>query len=113
MSWLSDYLSPELSCTLLEGVILVPRAVAGKLTTRTQDPEKMLQQARAGELEALVITSEKDKLLNSDGVREVYEESGWKKYVLRHIKDADHMPWLSKADEFREIVLGWMKERHR
>lgn len=112
ISWLSDHLSPELSRTLLEGVRVVPNNIIGKLATRVQNPEKMLREVREGRLEFLVIACAKDMLVNLEGYKAVFEEFGWKNWTLRQLEEADHMPWASSAEEFREIVIGWMKERH-
>ncbi|KAF9444796.1 alpha/beta-hydrolase [Macrolepiota fuliginosa MF-IS2] len=111
-SFLSDDLTPDLRRALLEGIMLVSSNVAGKLSTRAHDPEKMLQEGRDGGLEVLVVTGGKDKLVNATGVRETYEESGWKKCIHRHLEEGDHMPWLSRPDEYRDLVLSWIQERH-
>lgn len=112
VSWLSDHLSPELSRALLEGVHVVPKTITGKLATRFQNPQKMLREAREGKLELLVIACAKDMLVNLEGYKAVFEESGWKNCSLQQLEEADHMPWVSSAEEFREVVIGWMKERH-
>lgn len=112
VSWLSDYLNPELYRKLLEGVIVVPRDVAVKLTTRIQDPRRMLQLGREGRLDVLVVMGEKDKFFCLDGVKSVYEEVGWKNVVFRLVEGADHMTWLSRPDVFRDTVLTWIQGRH-
>ncbi|KAF9449690.1 alpha/beta-hydrolase [Macrolepiota fuliginosa MF-IS2] len=111
-SLLSEHLSPDLYRILLEGIMLVPRGVASRLTSRVHDPEKMLKQARDGELELLLVTGGKDKLVDAEGIRGTFDESGWKLYIHKHIEGADHMPWVSTSDEFRDIVLGWIRGRH-
>lgn len=112
VSWLSDYLNPELYRKLLEGVIVVPRDVAVKLTTRIQDPRRMLQLGREGRLDVLVVMGEKDKFFCLDGVKSVYEEVGWKNVDFRLVEGADHMTWLSRPDVFRDTVLTWIQGRH-
>jgi len=112
ISHLSNNLSPELSHTLFAGVNDVPKDVIGIMATRAQDPEKMLQEARNGKLELLAIACGRDMIINLEGFRAVFEESGWKNYTLRQLDEADHMPWVSRAEEFREAVMGWVRQRH-
>jgi pimeloyl-ACP methyl ester carboxylesterase len=111
ISWLSDKVSPDLARMILEGFILVPRALAIKSTCRTQNTDAMLKKARAGELELLLITGAKDRLMNIEAVKAVYQETEWKKYVHKHFEDGDHMPWISIPDQFRLCVLQWIGER--
>ncbi len=112
VSWLSNHLPQELSSALLEGIYVVPKEITSKLVGRTQNPERMLQEARKGGLELLVISCGKDMFLDPEGYKAVFEDSGWKNYTLQHLEEADHMPWVSRPEEFREAMLGWMKERH-
>lgn len=107
----SDKLSPCLFRVLLEGVILQPRGVAARVNTRKQNPEKMLQEARNGRLKLLAIGGGKDKLLNAEGFKSVFQDLGWKRYTYKHLEEADHIPWVSCAEEFREVVLAWLKEQ--
>lgn len=107
----SDKLSPEFFRVLLEGVILQPRTIAARLNTRKHNPEKMLQEAREGRLELLVVSGGKDKLLNVEGFKAVFEDLGWKKHTYKHLEEADHIPWVSCPEGFREIVLSWISER--
>ncbi|KAJ3552663.1 hypothetical protein NP233_g12827 [Leucocoprinus birnbaumii] len=109
----SDPMSPNFFRILLEGVILVPRPVAIKLTSRTQNTDVMFTKARSGELDLLLITGGKDKLTNAAAIKTVYEEIGWKKYTYQHLEDGDHIPWLSEQERFRETVLGWVRERQQ
>ncbi|KAF9449217.1 alpha/beta-hydrolase [Macrolepiota fuliginosa MF-IS2] len=109
----SDKLSPELFRILLEGVIQQPRAIAARLNSRTHNPEKMLREAREGKLELLVVSAGKDKLLNVEGFKAVFDELGWKKWTYEHLEDADHIPWVSCPEAFREIVIPWVRERYR
>lgn len=112
ISWLSDRLPPDLYRALLEGVILVPRALATKFISRTHNMDAMIKKAQSGQIELLLITGRRDKLVNATAVKAVYEEIGWKNYVYQHLDDGDHMPWLSVPDEFRETVLQWARERN-
>ncbi|KXN82162.1 hypothetical protein AN958_02971 [Leucoagaricus sp. SymC.cos] len=112
VNWLSDRISPELYRSLLEGLIVVPRVIASKASTRIQNPDTMFQKGRDGELGLLLITGKKDKLMNGGAVKVAYEETGWKKLTHCHFESGDHMPWLSVAEQFRETVLQWVKERH-
>ncbi|KAF5350070.1 hypothetical protein D9756_009078 [Leucocoprinus leucothites] len=105
----SEVISHDLFCTLLEGVIIQPRAVTAQVVSRKQDPTKLLQEGRDGKMEVLVVTGGKDSLVSAPGLRAVYEEMGWKKCTVKHLDEADHMPWVSRGDEFREIILGWIK----
>lgn len=105
-------MSQDLYRVLLEGVILQPRAVTGKLITRKQDPVRFLQDARDGKVDVLVVGGGKDELVDAEGLMLIYKELGWKKYTLKRLDKADHMPWISAAETFRDTVLGWVKERH-
>lgn len=105
----SEELSPDLFRILLEGMILQPRGVAKWVNKRTQNPEKMLHEARAGRLPQLAISGGRDELLIVEGFKKVFEELEWKRLTYRHLPNADHMPWVSCAEEFREIVLAWLK----
>lgn len=107
----SSVMSQDLYRKLLEGVLLQPRSVTAKLITRKQDPEKFLQEAREGKLDALVVRGGKDALVNSEELEAVYQDLGWKKYRLIHLDDGDHLPWVSSSEEFCTAVLGWVKER--
>jgi pimeloyl-ACP methyl ester carboxylesterase len=106
----SEKLSNDLFRVLLEGMIRQPRAAAVWVHKRKQDPEKMLEEARAGKLPLLAIGGGKDKFLNAEGFRATYEDLDWKKMTYRHMEDADHIPWVSCPEEFREAVLTWLEE---
>jgi pimeloyl-ACP methyl ester carboxylesterase len=106
----SKKLSPDLSRILLEGMVMQPRGVAKWVNKRTQNPEKMLREARAGRLPLLAISGGKDELLIVEGFKKVFEDLEWKGLTYRHLQDADHIPWVSCAEEFRETVLAWLKE---
>ncbi|KAF5350071.1 hypothetical protein D9756_009079 [Leucocoprinus leucothites] len=107
----SEKLSPNLARILLEGIMLQPRRCAISMNARTHDPTKMLQEAREGRLKLLVIGGGKDKTLNVEGFKALLDETGWKEYTYRHLEEADHMPWVSQPDAFRDIVLGWISRR--
>ncbi|XP_006459465.1 hypothetical protein AGABI2DRAFT_191431 [Agaricus bisporus var. bisporus H97] len=106
----SDELSPELFRILLEGMIMQPRGAAVLAFKRKQNPEKMLQEARGGRLPLLGISGLKDKGLIAEELKRELENLGWKRMTYRFLQDADHIPWVSCAEEFREIVLTWIKE---
>lgn len=106
----SDKLPTDLFRVLLEGMVLQPRAAAVWVHKRKQDPEKMLEAARAGKLPLLAIGGGKDKFLDEDGFKATYEELGWQRMTYRHLEDADHVPWVSSPEEFRDVVLAWLRE---
>jgi pimeloyl-ACP methyl ester carboxylesterase len=108
----SEKLSTDLFRVLLEGMVLQPRAAAVWVHKRKQDPERMLEEARAGKLPLLAIGGGKDKFLNAEGFKATYEDLGWKKMTYRHLEDADHIPWVSCPEEFREVVLAWFEQLH-
>lgn len=105
----SDDLSPELFRILVEGVLLQPRSITPRVSTRSQNPEKLLQEARAGNLPTLVVTGGKDRLVNAEGLKAVTQRGEWQKSTYSHLENADHMPWVSLPDIFRDTVLGWVK----
>jgi pimeloyl-ACP methyl ester carboxylesterase len=105
----SEKLSPELFRILLEGVLLQPRSIAARLGTRSQNPDRLLQEARAGNLPILVVTGGRDGLLNPEGLKDFIQGVGWQKFTYSHLENADHMPWVSDPEAFRDTVLGWVK----
>ncbi|KAF9449216.1 alpha/beta-hydrolase [Macrolepiota fuliginosa MF-IS2] len=107
----SNVISPDLCRVLLEGVIVQPRAVTGRLLSRQQNPEKLLQGGRDGKLDVLIVSGGEDRMVGVEGLRAVYEEIGWKKCSFKHLDKADHIPWASSAEAFRDAVLGWVKGR--
>jgi pimeloyl-ACP methyl ester carboxylesterase len=108
INMISDKLPPDMARILLESIMLQPRRSAIMMNTRTHNPERMLQEARAGNLKLLAIGGGRDKTLSVEGFKAILEETGWKEYTYRHMEEADHMPWVSKPDEFRDIVIGWV-----
>ncbi|KAJ3569557.1 hypothetical protein NP233_g4964 [Leucocoprinus birnbaumii] len=107
----SDKLSPNLSRVVLEGIMLQPRRCAISMNTRKHDPERMLEEARGGRLKLLAIGGGKDRTLNVEGFKALLEETRWKGYIYKHLEEADHMPWISQPDAFRDVVLGWILGR--
>jgi pimeloyl-ACP methyl ester carboxylesterase len=108
-SWLSDYLTPDMNRTLLDGMALVPKDLAVRLTRRTQDPTKMLRLGREGKLNLAVIVGERDKFFMAGGVKKVFEELDWRNLEFKTIEGADHMAWISRPNEFRDNVLTWIE----
>ncbi|XP_006456513.1 hypothetical protein AGABI2DRAFT_188435 [Agaricus bisporus var. bisporus H97] len=106
----SDEISPELFSILMEGMAMQPRGIAARVCVRKQNPENMLEEARGGRLPLLAISGLKDKALYTEKLKGELEALGWKRMTYRYLQDADHIPWVSCAEEFREIVLTWMKE---
>ncbi|XP_006453747.1 hypothetical protein AGABI2DRAFT_42806, partial [Agaricus bisporus var. bisporus H97] len=106
----SEELSPELFRILLEGMLMQSRGIAKRVCSRKQNPEKMLQEARDGRIPLLAISGLKDQALITEKLKGELEDLGWKRMTYRYLQDADHMPWVSCAEEFREIVLAWIKE---
>lgn len=106
----SEKVSPGLFRVLLEGMIQQPRRAAAWIHQRTHNPEKMMQEARSGKLPLLAITGGKDNVVVAEELKTVLEASGWKELVYRHLEDADHIPWVSCPEEFRGVVLGWLKD---
>ncbi|KAJ3569560.1 hypothetical protein NP233_g4963 [Leucocoprinus birnbaumii] len=103
---LSSVMSPDLFRTLLEGVIIQPRAITARIVSRKQDPTRLVQEGREGKIDTLVITGGRDILINVPGLKAVYEDLGLQKCTMKHLEEADHVPWVSSRDEFRETVLG-------
>ncbi|KXN83245.1 hypothetical protein AN958_01650 [Leucoagaricus sp. SymC.cos] len=108
ISMCSDKLSPDLARILLEGIMLQPRKAAVIMNSRKHDPNKILQEAREGRLKLLAIGGGRDQTLNVNGFKSVLEEVGWKGYRFEYLPGADHMPWVSQPDEFRDVVLQWV-----
>ncbi len=95
---------------LLEGILLQPRSIVMRLASRSQNPEALLQEVREGKLPIFVLTGGKDKLMKSEGLKAVIRELGWQNYTHRHLEEADHVPWVSCPETFRDTVLGWVKD---
>jgi pimeloyl-ACP methyl ester carboxylesterase len=109
----SEKLPPKLFRILLEGMIQQPRRAAELVHQRTHNPEKMMQEARSGKLPLLAISGGKDNVVVAGEFKTVVEASGWKELVYRHLEDADHIPWVSCPEEFRGVVLAWLKDLTR
>ncbi|KAJ7590463.1 Alpha/Beta hydrolase protein [Mycena floridula] len=86
-----------------------PRQVLAKLLTRAQDATNMLRQGKEGPLPLLVIRCKLDKVISSDGLRKFYGESGWKNIRMVELEEADHVPWVSQPDGFRDAILDWVR----
>lgn len=105
----SDKLPPGLFQALLEGILRQPRLVVMRLTSRPQNPEVLLRETREGKLPILILTGGKDRIANVVGLKAVIQELKWQGCTYVHLEEADHIPWVSSPEAFREAILGWLK----
>ncbi|KAJ7587498.1 hypothetical protein C8J56DRAFT_1081748 [Mycena floridula] len=85
------------------------QAVFAKLLTRTQDATNMLRLGREGKIPILVIGCKLDKLVNPDALRKFYGENSWRDLKMIELEEADHVPWVSQPDGFRDAILDWVE----
>lgn len=91
----------------LGNVMVQPRSVTMQMLSRTQDETRLMEVGRAGTLPLLLIHGSEDGLVKGRELPKLLE--GWKNMTVVELPGADHMPWLSDAERFRDSVLSWVE----
>ncbi|PFH49652.1 hypothetical protein AMATHDRAFT_62782 [Amanita thiersii Skay4041] len=103
----SDKLPYNLRLACLGGVMVQPRMVVRRLVSRVQDESGLLKAGKEMKLPMLMVWGGEDKLSSCAGFKEVLE--GWQEYTEVGLLEADHVPWLSCPEEFRNVILDWVE----
>lgn len=103
---LSDVFPYSVRQAVLGTALSQPRYALDRNLQRRQDTTALIKAGR--NLPLLVIFGSSDKVLDGHASAQYYK--GWTRLKVVELDGADHIPWISKREEFRDSVLDWVKQ---